>query len=98
MAKQMMSGHHIEITHMETLIDGSGLVAVISVDGVIFSGQYLGAVRINFPGLRRGNGPSMARFNALKAAATKAFQHVVADMGAEFFRRNHEMYPENVGA
>ena len=90
--------HHIEITHMETYIDGSGLVAVISVDGVIFSGQYIGAVRINHPGLRRGNGPSTPRFNALKAAATKAFQRIVDGMGAEFFRRNHEMYPENVVA
>lgn len=33
--------HHIEITHMETYVDGSGLVAVISVDGVIFSGQHM---------------------------------------------------------
>ena len=88
--------HHIEITHMETNIDGSGLVAVISVDGVIFSGQYLGAIRVNNPELRRGNGTS--RFNALKAAATKAFRQVVDGMGAEFFQRNHEMYPENVVA
>ena len=94
----MTHSHHIEITHMETNIDGSGLVAVISVDGVIFSGQYIGAVRINHPGLRRGNGPSTPRFNALKAAATKAFQRIVDGMGAEFFRRNHEMYPENVVA
>ena len=94
----MTHSHRIEITHMETNIDGSGLVAVISVDGVIFSGQYIGAVRINHPGLRRGNGPSTPRFNALKAAATKAFQRIVDGMGAEFFRRNHEMYPENVVA
>ena len=38
----MTHSHRIEITHMETYIDGSGLVAVISVDGTIFSGQYLG--------------------------------------------------------
>ena len=90
--------HRIEITHMETYIDGSGLVAVISVDGTIFSGQYLGAIRINYPQPRRGSGPSTARFNALKAAATKAFRRVVDGMGAEFFRRNHKMYAENVVA
>ena len=94
----MTHSPRIEITHMETYIDGSGLVAVISVDGVIFSGQYLGVVRINYPQPRRGNGPSTTRFNTLKAAATKAFQRVVDGMGAEFFRRNHEMYPENVVA
>jgi hypothetical protein len=94
----MTHSPRIEITHMETYIDGSGLVAVISVDGVIFSGQYIGAIRINHPGLRRDNGPSTSRFNALKAAATKAFQRVVDGMGAEFLRRNHEMYPENVVA
>lgn len=88
--------HRIEITHMETYIDGSGLVAVISVDGVIFSGQYLGAVRINYPQPRRGSGLNTSRFNTLKAAATKAFQQVVNGMGVEFFRRNHEMYAENV--
>lgn len=94
----MHHSHHIEITHMETYIDGSGLVAVISVDGTIFSGQYLGAIRINYPQPRRGNGPSTARFNALKAVATKTFRRVVDGMGAEFFQRNHEMYPENVVA
>lgn len=94
----MTHSHRIEITHMETYIDGSGLVAVISVDGVIFSGQYLGAVRINYPQPRRGSGPSTSRFNTLKAAATKAFRQVVDGMGAEFFQRNHEMYPENVVA
>ena len=90
--------HHIEITHMETYIDGSGLIAVISVDGVIFSGQYLGAIRIDYPQPRRGSGPSTPRFNTLKAAATKAFRQVVDGMGDEFFRRNHEMYAENVEA
>jgi hypothetical protein len=94
----MHHSHRIEITHMETYIDGSGLVAVISVDGVIFSGQYLGAIRINYPQPRRGSGLSTARFNALKAAATKSFRQVVDGMGDEFFRRNHEMYAENVVA
>lgn len=81
-----------QITYTESFIDGSGLTAVIMVDGECFSGNYLGDVRMNYVKKMRSSGPSGWRYKAMLAAATKEFQKLVDQMGPKFFEMNHAMY------